>query len=272
MTDTGTYDIQLFENAEFGELTVLTFEDSGDTVWFIGNEVATMLGYKLARKAINDHVDSEDKNTVPIRNGNQKGNPNKVIINESGLYSLILSSKLPSAKKFKRWVTSDVLPSIRKHGAYMTEETLEKALTSPDFLIQLATKLKDEQEKNKRLTQANEELTLTNAALVEKVNTWDKRAIITALVRHWGGVCRNGDLEWAWKSIYKKLYYTLGISVYSRKNRKKNSWLDVLTDDELTKALKVVAATCEGADINVGRVVGETNAKLIANLPDLVID
>ena len=78
-----------------------------------------------------------------------------IIINESGLYSLILSSKMPNAKRFKHWVTSEILPSIRKHGAYMTEQTLEQALTSPDFLIQLATKLKDEQEKNKALTEAN---------------------------------------------------------------------------------------------------------------------
>ena len=69
------------------------------------------------------------------------------IINESGLYSLILSSKLSTAKRFKRWVTNDVLPAIRKHGAYMTEETIEKAITSPDFLIKLATNLKEEKEK-----------------------------------------------------------------------------------------------------------------------------
>ena len=79
------------------------------------------------------------------------GKQDLAIINESGLYSLILGSKLPNAKKFKRWVTSEVLPSIRKHGAYMTEDTLNKALTSPDFLIQLATKLKEEQEKSKQL-------------------------------------------------------------------------------------------------------------------------
>ena len=85
-----------------------------------------------------------------IRDGIQ-GNPNTIVINESGLYSLVLSSKLPNAKKFKRWVTSEVLPSIRKHGAYMTDQTLEQALTSPDFLIQLATQLKEEKEQRKRL-------------------------------------------------------------------------------------------------------------------------
>ena len=76
-------------------------------------------------------------------------------VNESGLYSLVLGSRKPEAKKFKRWVTHEVLPSIRKHGAYMTEDTLEKALTDPDFLIQLATQLKEEQEKRKVLELEN---------------------------------------------------------------------------------------------------------------------
>nr|DAT07963.1 MAG TPA: repressor domain protein [Caudoviricetes sp.] len=84
---------------------------------FCYKDVADILGYTNSRKAIGDHVDEEDKNTVTIRDGIQ-GNPNVTIINESGLYSLILSSKLPAAKKFKRWVTSEVLPSIRKTGSY----------------------------------------------------------------------------------------------------------------------------------------------------------
>lgn len=108
-----------------------------------------MLGYTNASKAISDHVDSEDKlNNESLSSIGQRGG---WLVNESGLYSLVLSSKLPTAKEFKRWVTHEVLPSIRKHGAYLTQQTLDKALTSPDFLIQLATKLKDEQEKVKEL-------------------------------------------------------------------------------------------------------------------------
>lgn len=108
-----------------------------------------MLGYTNASKAISDHVDSEDKlNNESLSSLGQRGG---WLVNESGLYSLVLSSKLPTAKEFKRWVTHEVLPSIRRHGAYMTQQTLDKALTSPDFLIQLATKLKEEQEKVKEL-------------------------------------------------------------------------------------------------------------------------
>lgn len=116
-----------------------------DEPYFVGKDIADVLRYSNSRKALIDHVDEEDKNTVTIRDGN-KGNPNQVVINESGMYSLVLSSKLPNAKKFKHWVTNEVLPSIRKHGAYMTEEKIEEALLNPDTIINLATQLKEERE------------------------------------------------------------------------------------------------------------------------------
>ncbi|MGN0594789.1 MAG: phage antirepressor [Hominimerdicola sp.] len=139
-------EIKVFNNAEFGEIR--TLEINGEP-YFVGKDVAEILGYKNTADALKKHVDDDDKNTIAIRDG--KGNPNQIVINESGLYSLILSSKLPTAKKFKHWVTSEVLPSIRKHRAYMTADALQQALTSPDFLIQLATNLKTEQEKNRQL-------------------------------------------------------------------------------------------------------------------------
>lgn len=90
--------------------------------WFIGKDVADVLGYKNQRDAISKHVDSEDKNTVAIHDGITRGNPNQTIINESGLYALIFGSKLESAQKFKRWVTSEVLPALRKTGQYQVKE------------------------------------------------------------------------------------------------------------------------------------------------------
>jgi anti-repressor protein len=142
--------IRVFNNDEFGAIRTVTINNEP---YLVGKDVATILGYSNPQKAIRDHVDEEDKTVHDLFTVNgTKG----VLINESGLYSLILSSKLPNAKKFKHWVTAEVLPSIRKHGAYMTNDVLEKALTSPDFLIQLATKLKDEQEKNKKLAAENE--------------------------------------------------------------------------------------------------------------------
>ena len=135
-------EMQIFNNPEFGQVRVV--ERNGEP-WFVGKEIAEKLGYQNASKALADHVDDVDKlNNVSLSSLGQRGG---WIINESGVYSLILSSKLPKAKQFKRWVTSEILPAIRKHGAYMTEETLEKALTSPDFLIKLATELKTEKDK-----------------------------------------------------------------------------------------------------------------------------
>lgn len=112
-----------------------------NTPYFIGKDVAEALGYRRPTKAIADHIDDEDKDEVPIQDsiGRSQMTP---IINESGLYSLILKSNLDTAKRFKRWVTSEVLPSIRKRGLYATDELLD----NPDLLIQVATELKNERE------------------------------------------------------------------------------------------------------------------------------
>ena len=112
--------------------------------YFVGKDVTKILGYANSSKALADHIDPEDKlNNDSLSSLGQRGG---WLINESGLYSLILSSKLPTAKKFKRWVTSEVLPAIRKHGGYLTPEKIEEALLNPDTIIRLATDLKRERE------------------------------------------------------------------------------------------------------------------------------
>ncbi len=137
-------ELKIFHNPEFGKIRIV---EVNNEPWFVGKDVAQVLGYSNPRKTLLDHVDPEDKTDgVTIRDSmNREQRP--ILINESGLYSLVLSSKLPTAKKFKRWVTSEVLPSIRKHGAYLTPEKLEEALLNPDTLIKLATDLKAEREK-----------------------------------------------------------------------------------------------------------------------------
>lgn len=144
-------DIQVFNNPEFGEIRTVEINNEP---WFVGKDVAVILGYSNPQKAIRDHIDEDDRtvNESFTVNGTAIA-----LINESGLYSLVLSSKLPTAKKFKRWVTSEVLPSIRKHGAYMTPETLEKMVLTPDFGIRLLTELKAEQDKRKALEATVEE-------------------------------------------------------------------------------------------------------------------
>ena len=112
--------------------------------WFVGKDVASILGYSNSRKALKDHVDEEDKNTVTIRDGITRGNPNQTVINESGLYSLILSSKMPNAKRFKHWVTSEVLPAIRKHGAYMTDQKAFDVVHNKNGLADLLQQAADQ--------------------------------------------------------------------------------------------------------------------------------
>lgn len=147
-------ELQVFENTEFGKVRAV--ELNGEP-WFVGKDVAEVLGYAKARNAIAAHVDEEDKKDAPIQ-GDLGGTQEMTLINESGLYSLVLQSKLPKAKEFKRWVTSEVLPTIRKHSAYLTPEKIEEVLLNPDTIIQLATRLKGERvrriEAEKRLEEA----------------------------------------------------------------------------------------------------------------------
>jgi len=163
-------DIQIFNSKEFGDVRALELNGAP---WFVGKDVAEALGYgagKSLANAVSKHVDEDDKGVTEMMTpgGVQK----VIIINESGLYSLVLSSKLPSAKKFKHWVTSEVLPTIRRHGAYMTEEALEKAITEPDFLIRLATQLKEEKAKRleaeRKIEADRPKVTFANAVNVSK--------------------------------------------------------------------------------------------------------
>lgn len=163
--------VEIFKNEEFGEITTIEIDDE---IWFLGKEVAKVLGYSRPQKAINDHVDFDDKKRLNFKAcpdlgltslwfGNDYSD--KTLINESGLYSLVLSSKLESAKSFKRWVTKDILPSIRRNGMYATDELLD----NPDLLIAAATKLKEEREKNKRLEQEKENLSNVIASVAPTV-------------------------------------------------------------------------------------------------------
>ena len=139
-------ELKVFENAEFGQIRGV--EINGES-WLVGKDVAERLGYKDTSDALKKHVDEEDKLTRRFADSGQ--NREMYVINESGLYSLVLGSKLPNAKKFKRWVTSEVLPAIRKHGGYLTAEKVEEALLNPDVLIRLATELKDERDARRAL-------------------------------------------------------------------------------------------------------------------------
>lgn len=128
--------IQLFANPEFGEIRTIK---QADEIYFVGKDVAEILGYANTRDALNSHVDEEDKQVLTSQNTTLENIPNRglTVINESGLYSLVLSSKLPSAKRFKRWVTSEVLPALRRDGGYMVADANE----TPEELVARALRV-----------------------------------------------------------------------------------------------------------------------------------
>lgn len=147
--------LEVFKNEEFGEVRTITIDDEP---YFVGKDVAKILGYSNTRKALSDHVDNEDKGVTKC--DTLGGTQEMTVINESGLYSLILGSKLPTARKFKRWVTSEVLPTIRRHGVYAVDEVL----ANPDMLIEALLQLKAEREINQAL---KETVAVQNQQIVE---------------------------------------------------------------------------------------------------------
>lgn len=148
-------ELQIFKNAEFG--SIRTLQINGEP-YFVGRDVAEILGYSNSRKALADHVDEEDKGVTKC--DTLGGTQEMTVINESGLYSLILGSKLPTARRFKRWVTSEVLPTIRRHGVYAVDEVL----ANPDMLIEALLQLKAEREINQAL---KETVAVQNQQIVE---------------------------------------------------------------------------------------------------------
>lgn len=160
--------IKIFNNDEFGEIRVMLIDDDP---WFVGKDIAAALGYKDTVNALKAHVDEQDKRGWRITT--PSGEQQAIIINESGLYSLIFSSKLESAQRFKHWVTHEVLPSIRKHGMYMTDNLLETAIANPDFVIGLIQNMKVEKEKSAALQMQNKQLCEKNEEMQPKADYFD---------------------------------------------------------------------------------------------------
>lgn len=141
--------LEVFKNKEFGEIRTVTIDGAP---WLVGKDVAEILGYADPNKAIAMHVDEDDK--LNDKTASSLGQRGGWFINESGLYSLILSSKMPNAKRFKHWVTAEVLPSIRKYGMYAADELLD----NPDLLIKVATELKEERQRRQIAEEEREQL------------------------------------------------------------------------------------------------------------------
>ena len=187
--------LQVFQNAEFGSVRAVVM---GDEPWFVGKDVTEILGYTNSSKALSDHVDEEDKlNNESLSSLGQRGG---WIINESGLYSLILSSKMPTAKKFKRWVTSEVLPSIRKNGAYLTTAKLEEVMNNPDAWIKMLTALKDERLQKEQLQIELSEVT-PKVVFADAVTVSDTTILIGELAK----LLKGNGLEIGQNRLFERL-------------------------------------------------------------------
>lgn len=146
--------IEVFENPIFGQIRMVMV---GDEPWFVAKDISDKLGYAQTSNMMK-RIDDEDFKSSVLDGMNMKS----LLINESGLYSAIIGSKLPSAKQFKHWVTSEVLPSIRKHGAYATKDTIDKIISNPDYGIMLLQNLKEEREKREEAERRNAILSHVN--------------------------------------------------------------------------------------------------------------
>ena len=212
-------EITVFNNDEFGSIRTVTIESEP---WFVGKDVAEVLGYQNGSRDINRHVDDEDKLCTKIEYAGQKREV--TIINESGLYSLILSSKLPNAKKFKRWVTSEVLPSIRKTGSYgKPMSQLEIAQYSINLLIEQERKMKvleaQQGEQVKRLDIIDSRLEVLNGVHIEGTGRDRLNAMVRAYVVKKGISYADGWKDF--KKAFNRAFHTcLGalLTNYTKKN------------------------------------------------------
>lgn len=194
-------ELKIFENEEFGQVRTILINNEP---WFVGKDVASALGYSNTRDALATHVMKEDKNTVVISDG-KRGNPNQVVINESGLYALIFGSKLESAKCFKHWVTSEVLPSIRKTGGYVDNDELfiDTYLPFADDATKMlfSSTLETVRKQNDLIKRQNDEILHQKeviTGLTDDVDIYKKRSIINRICKR-----RQGNYANRYKELYK---------------------------------------------------------------------
>ena len=211
-------ELQIFNSEEFGEIRTVTIDNE---IYFVGKDVAEALGYSNTRDALSTHVADEDKNTVVISDG-KRGNPNQTAINESGLYALIFGSKLESAKRFKHWVTSEVLPTIRKTGGY------RKPMSTAEQIKLLAL---GNTELNERVTNVEEEIdSLKNdmplyGCEIDDIKNHVNRKVVNVLGGKTSEAYRDGSIRSSvFKDIYRQLKCEYGcVSSYKSIKRK---WID----------------------------------------------
>lgn len=205
--------VQLFSNPQFGDIRIVMNENNEPM--FVANDVARILNYSNPRDAVSKHCKSDGVAKCDIMD-NLGRNQSMSVLNEPNFYRLVMRSDMPDAEKFQDWVCEDILPSIRKHGAYMTPDTLEKAILSPDFIIKLATNLKEEQ--TKRIAAEKENAALKpKAALMDKIIDSGEKIDI-------GQTAKILGLPYGRNTLFKKLR-DLGV-FFKNRNEPKQEYVD----------------------------------------------
>lgn len=254
--------MKIFSNVEFGSIRTVIINHE---YWFVGKDVADKLGYQNGSRDINRHVLQEDRIKDMVFDGKQK--KETILINESGLYALIFGSKLESAKHFKHWVTSEVLPTIHKTGGYvnnvqlMVESYFGNLPEQQKFLITgLLTNINSLQNSNKELKSENNKLSTENEALTDKCLEWADRPLINALVRAYA-TSLAGGYGAAWNKFKKELLYKYNIGINARisnhekETGRKPKTLDMLHDDEIVDATNTIVSMCKENNVKIDELL-----------------
>lgn len=248
--------IQTFTNTDFGSVRVV---DINGEPWFVVADVCKSLDIGNPSQAISK-LDDDEKVTLTTNEGHSGklgGAQMLNVISEAGLYSLILKSRKPEAKAFKRWITHEVIPSIRKHGAYMTPATLMEAMQKPENIMALLEKLKDEELKNRELEE-------TLKVFSDEVKTWDNRTIIRTLVSGLTGKLFGSNFGMGFKYFYNQFDHKYGTKLSIRKpTGTSKSILDTLSETELVKGVRLAVILCRDNGVDVNKLINDVNAARI---------
>lgn len=254
--------IETFTSETFGEIRTILINDKP---YFVGKDIAKALGYADATKALKQHVEEEDKimgrqNTTPYILDSMGRKQYPTFINESGLYSLIFGSKLKETKEFKRWVTSEVLPTIRTTGGYVNSADLMINTYFSSLPNEQKTLLKGFLTNIEDLQKENSTLHNENDLLAQKNLEWADRPLVNSLVRAYA-TSLNQNFAQAWVDFKKELLYKHGINLNSRityhinTTGKKPKTLDMLDDTELPNAISTIVALCRENDVDISELL-----------------
>lgn len=288
--------VKVFESNEFGKVRTVIVDNEP---WFVGRDICNAFNDKNSSRSLG-RVDEDDKRIIDILDSKNR-TQSAIFVNESGLYSLLFTmqpqkahnnggvsdeypievqERIEKLHRFKKWVTSEVLPSIRKNGNYSIQNSQEN---KEDMLMLKVVKAETTEERLiamndyhngvvRPLKEENKKLTTTNEVLVEDVLSWADRNLINAIIRRYGAQCGGFGIAWtAWK---KELLYKYGININARITAYRNNTgkvtkpktLDMITDDELPNALRTAVSMCENSNIDVSDLLikhKEDNKKYI---------